>query len=202
MSYPAQPPQQQPGGNPYAQGPGGQPSGQAPGPYGQPQQQPNQFPQGQFPGQPQGGQFGGGFPQPAPARRGNVGLGLVAGLAAALVGGIVYGVILGKADFQIGWLTFGIGFLTGLVAAKLGGRNPAVVAASVVFSLFAVYVGQILGIAIAVSDGQGLDLVSVLTKNFAQLNELFKLVLDEKPIQFLFFALGGVGAFAGTKKAS
>ncbi|CAM5257623.1 hypothetical protein GCM10010329_05750 [Streptomyces spiroverticillatus] len=195
MSYSAPPPQQ-PGGNPY---------GQAPGPYGQPQQ-PNQFPQGQFPGQqPQGGQFGGGFgggyPQP-PVRRGNVGLGLLAGLGVALVGAVVYGLILGKADFQIGWLTFGIGFATGLVAAKLGGRNPLVIVASVVISLFAVYVGQILGIAIAVSDSQGLDLMSVLTKNFAQLNELFKLVLDEKPIQFLFFGLGGVGAFAGAKKAS
>ncbi|MCX5204760.1 hypothetical protein OG897_25300 [Streptomyces sp. NBC_00237] len=191
MSYPAQPPQQ-PGGNPY---------GQDPNPYGQPQQ-PNQFPQGQFPGQPQGGQFG-GYPQPAPAaRRGNVGLGLLAGLAVALVGGVVYGVIIGKADFQIGWLTFGIGFLTGLVAAKLGGRNPVVVVTSVVFSLLAVYVGDILGIAIAYSDGQGADLMSFLTQNFVQLNDAFRQLLDLEPIQFLFFALGGVGAFAGVKKAS
>ncbi len=193
MSCPAQPPQQQPGGNPY---------GQAPHPYGRPQQQPNQFPQGQFPGRQQGGRFGGGHPQPAPAaRRGNVGLALPAGLGTALVGGVVYGLILGKAEFQIGWLTFGIGFATGLVAAKLGGRNPVIIAASVVLSLFAVYVGQLFGIAVAFSDAGRADLVTLLTQGFSALNEAFRLLLDAKPIQFLFFALAGVGAFAGVKKA-
>jgi hypothetical protein len=199
MSYPAQPPQQ-PGGNPYGQGPGQPaPYGQAPNPYGQ-QQPPNQFPQGQFPGQQSGGQFGGGFPQPQP-RRGNVGLGIVVGLVVALVGAGVYGAILGSVDIQIGYLAVAIGFVSGLLAGKVGGPHPAIPVVTAVFALLAVYLGQILGISILASKlSGGASFVNVLLNDFQLVQNVWKESLE--PLTFLFFALGAVGAVSGAKKAS
>ncbi|MFD9247040.1 hypothetical protein ACFV0D_34995, partial [Streptomyces sp. NPDC059556] len=89
-------------------------------------------------------------PPPAPARD-NVALGLVAAVVAALVSAGVYGAVIGGVEREIGWAAVGVGFLTGLAAGKVGGRNPVLPVASAVLALGAVYLGQLLGIAILLS---------------------------------------------------
>ncbi|MFI5802767.1 hypothetical protein [Streptomyces sp. NPDC051561] len=197
MSYPAQPPQQ-PGGNPYAQNQPPQPGGN---PYGQnqpPQGGPNQFPGGQFP--PQQGQFGGGFPAPTPApSRGNLGLGILAALVITLVAAGIYGAIMGAVEAEVGYAAVGVGFLIGFLAAKAGGASPAVIVVSAVLSLAAVYLGQILGLAIYISKSSPIGVMEILTQHFGDLSAGWKEELDF--LSFVFLALGPIGAISGAKKA-
>ncbi|MFB7922836.1 hypothetical protein, partial [Streptomyces sp. NPDC056081] len=141
MSQPVPPPNQpqqpynaQPGGNPYGgQQPGGNPFG------------------GQQPGQP-GVPFGGApFAPPAPVRD-KVGLGLLTALVTALVAAFLYGVIAGAIEREIGYIAIGVGFLIGFAASKVGGRNPILPVVSAVLSVGAVYLGQLIGVSIILSD--------------------------------------------------
>ncbi|CAM5445186.1 hypothetical protein SBADM41S_02124 [Streptomyces badius] len=68
-------------------------------------------------------------------------------LGAAIVAGILYGVIAGSIEREVGYAAVGVGFLVGFAASKVGGSNPAVIAASAVFSIGAVYLGQLIGIS-------------------------------------------------------
>ncbi|MFJ6696000.1 hypothetical protein ACIQM4_07990 [Streptomyces sp. NPDC091272] len=185
MSYPTQPPQQ-PGGNPYAQSP-------------QPQQ-PGGNPYAQNPQPQQPGQFGGGFPAPPAPARGNAGLGILVAFVVALVTAGIYGGIMGAVEAEVGYAAVGVGFLIGFAAGKTAGRNPATAVVSAVLALVAVYLGQILGIAILAAKETPFGVMELLTQHFSLLNEVWKEDLD--PLSFLFFALGAVGAFSGTKKAA
>jgi hypothetical protein len=201
VSHPAQPPQPQPG-NPYAPQPqqpeGGNPFAQ--GRHPQAPGQPGQFPQqDQFPQGP--GQSGGGFPPaPAPARGGNLGLGLLTAFVVALVAAGVYGAIMGAVETEVGYAAVGVGFLVGFAAAKVGGFSPVIAGASAVLALAAVYAGQILGIAIFISKEAPIGVGEILTQHFSMLNAAWKEGADF--MTFLFFALGAVGAVSGSKKAA
>ncbi|MFC8271782.1 hypothetical protein ACFUJR_04395 [Streptomyces sp. NPDC057271] len=138
-------------------------------------------------------------PPPAPARD-NVALGLVAALVAALVGAGLYGGLAGAVDREIGYAAVGVGFLVGFAAGKVGGRNPALPVAGAVLSLGAVYVGQLLAIAIIL--GKELN-VSATDMFFEQFDLLTGIWSESKDFMtFLFFALAAFAAFAGSKKAS
>lgn len=204
MSQPVPPPNQpQPQdsapkpaeGNPYA---GSQPAaptgnpfgGQQPGPYGQPGQ----------PGQP-GPQFGGGTPfAPAAPARDNVGLGILAAVVAAVVAGAVYGAIIGATKHEIGYAAVGVGFLVGFASGKAGGRNPALPVLSAVFSLIAVYFGQLLGEAMIAAKDYPVTVSELFFDHFGLLNEAWK--ADSDFISYLFFAVAAVAAFSGAKKAA
>ena len=131
MSQSAPPPgPQQPGpmdGNPYAQ--------QAPAGAPYPPQ----------PGVPGGAPMAPPVPMapaaPAPVRD-NLVVGLLAAVVAAVVAAALYGVIIGATKHQIGYAAVGVGFVIGLAAGKLGGRNPVLPIASVVLALVSVYFGQ------------------------------------------------------------
>ncbi|OKJ34138.1 hypothetical protein [Streptomyces sp. CB01580] len=192
MSQPVPPPNQQPGaqpvdGNPYAgQQPGaptGNPfAGQQPGAYGQPAPA-----------------FGGApFAPPAPPRD-KVALGLVAAVVAALVGAFLYGVIAGAIEREVGYIAIGVGFLVGFAASKVGGRNPILPVVSAVLSVGAVYLGQLIGISIILSDlihqsasTLFIDHFDVLTKAWGEGSDF---------MTYVFLLLGAVAAFGGAKKA-
>lgn len=194
MSQPVPPPnQQQPqDGNPYAgQQPGaptGNPfAGQQPGPYGQP-------------GQP-GAQFGGGAPfAPVAPARNNVGLGLLAALVAALVGAFLYGLIAGSIEREVGYIAIGVGFLVGFAASKLGGQNPVLTVVSAVLSIGAVYLGQIVGVSIILSDLSDQSASSIFFDHFGDLTDAWKNEADFKT--YLFLAIGALGAIGGARKAA
>ncbi|MFE5945853.1 hypothetical protein [Streptomyces sp. NPDC056480] len=138
-------------------------------------------------------------PPPAPARD-NVALGLVAALVAALVSAGVYGAVIGGTERQIGWAAVGVGFLTGLAAGKVGGRNPVLPVASAVLALGAVYLGQLLGIAILLSKELDVSATELFLQEFGLLTEGWNATKDG--LTFLFFGIAAFAAFSGAKKAS
>ncbi|MBD2833454.1 hypothetical protein OOK43_17890 [[Kitasatospora] papulosa] len=200
MSQPVQPPNppQQPyggqpaDGNPYAgqqPAPGNPYAGQQPGaPTGNP-----------FAGQ-QPGQFAGGFPPAPPAARGNVGLGVLTALGTAIVAAILYGVIAGSIEREVGYAAIGVGFLVGFAASKVGGPLPAVGAASAVFSLGAVFLGQLVAMSMILADGLGVGFSEVFFEHFGDVVDVWKQEADF--MTYLFLLLGPVAAFGGARKAA
>ncbi|MFB6666689.1 hypothetical protein [Streptomyces parvus] len=208
MSQPVQPsnqPQQPFGGqpvdgNPYAGQPG-QPAPAAPtgNPYGQQPPAPTGNPfAGQQPGQ--GAPFGGGAPfAPAPPARNNLLLGVAVALGAAIVAGILYGVIAGSIEREVGYAAVGVGFLVGFAASKVGGSNPAVIAASAVFSIGGVYLGQLIGISMILSDLAQIPFSEVVGDHFDTVTKAWSEEADF--MTYLFLGLGAVAAVGGAKKA-
>ncbi|MEU2546487.1 hypothetical protein ABZ618_13805 [Streptomyces roseolus] len=198
MSQPVPPP-----GNPYAQGASDPSAGQNPYAQGVPGQQPagqNPFGPGasQQPGQ---NPFGAYPPAPAPApRRNNVGLGILAAVAAALVTAGIYGAILGGIEAQIGWAAVGVGFAVGFAAGKVGGSNPALPVVSALLSLGAVYLGQLVGIAVYASKEFHVSFTDIFLDDFGGLTTAWSEGKDV--MTFLFLALGAAAAFSGAKKAA
>lgn len=200
MSQPVQPPNppQQPyggqpaDGNPYAgqqPAPGNPYAGQQPGaPTGNP-----------FAGQ-QPGQFAGGFPPAPPAARGNVGLGVLTALGTAIVAAILYGVIAGSIEREVGYAAIGVGFLVGFAASKVGGPLPAVGAASAVFSLGAVFLGQLVAMSMILADGLGVGFSEVFFEHFGDVVDVWKQEADF--MTYLFLLLGPVAAFGGARSKS
>ncbi|MER7725416.1 hypothetical protein [Streptomyces sp. NPDC096323] len=169
-------------GNPYAAQPG------------QPQ-----------PGAPTGNPFGGQQPVGAPfapvaPARNNVGLGLLAAVVAALVAAALYGFIVGSVDREIGFIAVGAGFLVGFAASKAGGSNPVVTVVSAVLSIAAVYLGQLFGASVAVSDVAGQSALSFFFDHFGVLSDAWTEAAGFK--QYLFLAIGALGAVGGARKAS
>ncbi|MBT2396060.1 hypothetical protein [Streptomyces sp. ISL-100] len=145
----------------------------------------------------------GAYPQaPAPAApaRDNVALGVAAAFAAALVTAGIYGGIIGATKYQIGFAAVGVGYLIGLVAGKVGGRNPALPVVSAILSLGAVYLGQLLGLAIAISDMLRLTVTELFFENFELLTTGWK--EEAGPMSFLFLAIGAFAAFSAAKKSA
>lgn len=156
-----------------------------------------------FAGQQQGqpvGQFGGGAPfAPVPPARNNIGLGVLTALGTAIVAAILYGVIAGAIEREVGYAAVGVGFLVGFAASKVGGSNPAVIGASAVFSLAAVFLGQIVGMSVILSDALGVGFSEVFFDHFSDVLDVWKEEADF--MTYLFLALGPVSAIGGAKKA-
>ncbi|MBT2524632.1 hypothetical protein J7E91_04090 [Streptomyces sp. ISL-99] len=144
----------------------------------------------------------GAYPQtPAPAgARDNVALGVAAAFATALVSAGIYGGIIGATEYQIGFAAVGVGYLIGLAAGKAGGGNPALPVVSAILSLGAVYLGQLLGLAIAVSDVLRLTVTELFFENFPLLTTGWK--EEAGPMSFLFLAIGAFAAFSAAKKSA
>jgi len=172
---PAQPQPQPVDGNPYAQQPGAVPAPPAPGaPYAPPA-------------------------APAPLKN-NIALGLVTAVVAALVAAGIYGFVIGTTKHEIGWAAVGVGFVVGLAAGKLGGRNPALPVVSAVLALGAVYLGQLVGEAMIGADELGVNFSKVFFDHFDVVQDAWK--ADADPLTFVFFAIAAFAAFSGAKKAA
>lgn len=141
----------------------------------------------------------GATPAPAPARN-NLGLGLVAAFVAAVVSAGVYGAIIGLTKHEIGWAAVGVGFLVGLAAGRLGGRNPVLPVASAVLSLGSVYIGQLVGEAVIVAKDTTLSFSELFFQHFDVLQEAWK--ADADPLTFVFFAIAAYVAFSTARKTA
>ncbi|MDJ0466479.1 hypothetical protein [Streptomyces sp. H27-C3] len=138
-------------------------------------------------------------PAPAPVRD-NVGLGIAAAFGVALVTGGIYGAIVGATEYQIGFAAVGVGYLIGFVAGKVGGRNPALPVVAVILSLGAVYIGQLLGIAILNAEEAGATVPELFFENLDVLMEIWK--LEAGAMTFVFLAIGAFAAFSAAKKSA
>ncbi len=136
---------------------------------------------------------------PAPAQS-NVALGLVVAVVVALVTAGVYGGIVGATKYEIGYAAVGVGFVIGFAAGKVGGNNPLLPVVSAVLSLGAVYLGQLIGIAMIGADELGVSATTLFTERFDVLNQGWQETADAKT--FVFLAIGAFAAFSGAKKAA
>ncbi|QFQ94914.1 hypothetical protein F9278_00400 [Streptomyces phaeolivaceus] len=187
-------------GNPFAQQPaGGNPYAQQPAdgnPYAQQPAEGNPFAQ----------QPGAALPPPAPfappaaPARNNVALGLVVAVVTALVTAGIYGGIVGATEYEIGYAAVGVGFLIGFAAGKVGGANPLLPVVSALLSLGAVYLGQLIGIAMIGGDEIGVSAVTLFTEHFDVLTEGWSEAADA--MTFLFLAIGAYAAFSGARKGA
>ncbi|MGW7262517.1 hypothetical protein [Streptomyces sp. NPDC054842] len=189
MSNPSTPPPVPPAeqsGNPYAQGTAPQDAPPAPG-----------FPQQQgspaFPMAPMAP-----MAPTVPARAG-LGLGLAAAVGAALVAAGVYGVVIGLTKHEIGWAAVGVGFVIGLAAGRVGGRNPVLPVVSVVLSAASVYFGQLIGDAMLIAKEFGVGFSEVFFDHLDLVQEAWK--TDADPLTFVFFAIAAYVAFSSARKA-
>ncbi|MFE3854261.1 hypothetical protein ACFXPN_24340 [Streptomyces griseorubiginosus] len=193
MSQSAPPPAQPPA-QPEPQPVDGVPSAPQPADGAPYAPQPGAVPPPPAPGVPYGA-----VPAPAPVRN-NLGLGLVAAFVAALVAGGVYGAIIGLTKHEIGWAAVGVGFLVGLAAGRLGGRNPVLPVASAVLSLGSVYIGQLVGEGIIGAKETPLSFSELFFQHFDVLQEAWK--ADADPLTFLFFAIAAYVAFSTARKTA
>ncbi|MFE2421405.1 hypothetical protein [Streptomyces hokutonensis] len=139
------------------------------------------------------------YAPPAPPKN-NIALGLVTAVVAALVAAGIYGVVIGTTKHEIGWAAVGVGFVIGLAAGKLGGRNPALPVVSAVLALGAVYLGQLVGEAMIGADELGVNFSKVFFDHFDVVQDAWK--ADADPLTFVFFAIAAFAAFSGAKKAA
>ncbi|WP_327163768.1 hypothetical protein [Streptomyces zaomyceticus] len=112
----------------------------------------------------------------------------------------MYGALIGGVEREIGWAAVGVGFLVGLVAGKVGGRNPVLPVVSAVLALGAVYLGQLVGIAVLLSKQLNVSATDLFLEEFGLLTEAWSETKDG--LTFLFFAIAAFAAFSGAKKAS
>lgn len=139
-------------------------------------------------------------PVPPAPQKDNVGLGLAAALGAALVAAALYGVVIGLTKHEIGWAAVGVGFVIGLAAGKVGGRNPALGVVSAVLALGSVYIGQLVGEAMIGAKAVGVSFSELFFQHFGLVQDAWK--ADADPLTFVFFAIAAFAAFSGAKKAS
>jgi len=136
---------------------------------------------------------------PAAPVRDNVGLGLAAAFGAAVVAAGVYGAVIGTTKHEIGWAAVGVGFLIGLAAGRLGGRNPVLPVVSVILSVAAVYLGQLVGEAMIGADELNVGFSELFFQNLSVVNEAWK--ADADPLTFVFFAIAAYVAFSTARKS-
>ncbi|MFE7760455.1 hypothetical protein [Streptomyces sp. NPDC057438] len=188
------------GGNPFAQQPADA------NPYAQQPTAANPYAQQPTDGNPFAQQPGAAVPPPAPfappvaQARNNLALGLVVAVVTALVTAGVYGGIIGATEYQIGYAAVGVGFVIGFASGRIGGPNPVLPVVSALLSLGAVYLGQLIGIAMIGADEVGVSATSLFVDHFDVLTEGWSETAS--PMTFLFLALGAFAAFSGAKKAA
>ncbi|MGC4984429.1 hypothetical protein ACLQ18_27920 [Streptomyces sp. DT193] len=151
------------------------------------------FPQG--PPQP-------GFPvapvAPAAPAQGNFALGLAAAVGAGVVSAILYGLIIGLTKHEIGYAAVGVGFLVGIAAGRVGGRNQTLPVVSVIVSVAGIYLGQLIGEAMIGAKQVGLSFSTVFFDHFDVVQQAWKDEAD--PMTFLFFAIAAYVAFQSARK--
>ncbi|MFE5143803.1 hypothetical protein ACFRDV_40325 [Streptomyces fagopyri] len=190
MSQPT-PPSVPPAGNPYA----GEPADRPPVPQqGVPQQDAPAAPQGA----PQPGFPVAPFAPAAPAR-GNFALGLAAALGAGLVSAVLYGIVIGLTKHEIGYAAVGVGFLVGIAAGRAGGRSQSLPVAGVIFSVAAIYLGQLIGEAMIIAKQVGVGFNEVFFDHLGFVQDSWK--ADADPLTFVFFAVAAYVAFQSARKA-
>ncbi|MEU8792014.1 hypothetical protein [Streptomyces sp. NPDC048643] len=200
MSQTTPPPGPPVDNNPYA----GQPAAPADNnPYAGQAAQPT-APQQGFPQQagPQGAPQP-GFPvapvAPSAPVRNNLVLGVVAALGAGVISAILYGVIVGATKHEIGYAAVGVGFLVGIATGRLGGRNQTLPVFSVIVSVAAIYLGQLIGEAMIGAKQLGVGFNELFFDHIDWVQDAWKSEAD--PLTFLFFAIAAYVAFQSTRKA-
>jgi len=192
MSHPTPPSVPPADTNPYADAPAAPVEQQPAGPQGEPHQAaPQAVPQPGFPVAPVA-------PAPAPVA-GNSALGVLAAVGAGVLSAILYGLIVGLTKHEIGYAAVGVGFLVGIAAGRVGGRSQTLPVISVIVSVAAVYLGQLIGEAMLGAKEIGVSFSTIFFDHFDVVQAAWKDEAD--PLTFVFFAIAAYVAFQSTRKA-
>jgi hypothetical protein len=130
----------------------------------------------------------------------NLLMGLISGGIAMVVGATAWGAITYFTQYQIGWMSIGVGFLVG-VAIRFFGKGKTLIfgISGAVLALIGCLLGNLIYYsgAIAVQEGTSFfNVFSFLLLNPAAIIEIFMLAFDFRDI--LFYALA---AYAGLSAA-
>ncbi|MEU6277688.1 hypothetical protein ABZ871_35620 [Streptomyces populi] len=144
-----------------------------------------------------------GFPiapvAPTAPARDNFPLGLVASIGAGVVSAILYGLVIGLTKHEIGYAAVGVGFLVGIAAGRVGGRSQTLPVVSVIVSVAAIYLGQLIGEAMIGAKEIGVSFGTVFFDHFDAVQQAWKDQAD--PLTFVFFAVAAYVAFQSARKA-
>ena len=128
----------------------------------------------------------------------NLFMGLLGGGAAMLVGAIAWGAITYFAEYQIGWMSIGVGFLVGLAIRFFGrGKTLTFGFSGAVLALLGCLLGNLIFYAGAIAQQEGASFLEVfffLLLNPAAAMEVFTIAFEFMDI--LFYALAAYAGFS------
>lgn len=95
----------------------------------------------------------------------NLALGVGAGIVAAIIGAVIWAVITVTTNYQIGWMAVGVGFLVGYAVKFFGKGTTQIFGISgAVIALLGCVAGNVLTVAILVSNQEHITLMTVLSR--------------------------------------
>jgi|SRR5215211_2963570 len=128
----------------------------------------------------------------------NLLMGLIGGVIAMLVGAIAWGAISYFTEYQIGWMSVGVGFLVG-VAIRFFGKGKTIVfgISGAILALIGCLLGNLIFYSGIIAHEEGVSFLNVfflLLLNPAAAIEVFTLAFDFMDI--LFYALAAYAGFS------
>jgi hypothetical protein len=119
----------------------------------------------------------------------NLVFGIVGGIVAAAVGASIWALITVAANYQIGWMAVGVGFLVGFAVRICGkGIDKAFGIVGAILSLLGCFAGNLLTTCIVISRHQNIPFLDLLSRlNFEVIAELTTATFN--PMDLLFYAI-------------
>jgi hypothetical protein len=123
-------------------------------------------------------------------------MGFMGGIGAATIGAIIWAIITATANYQIGWMAVGVGFLVGFAVRQFGkGIDTSFGIVGAALSLLGCLAGNLFSVCIVVSRQEGMAILEVLSRlNPEIVVGLMKATFS--PIDLLFY---GIAIYEGYK---
>ncbi|WP_431034186.1 hypothetical protein ACQYWQ_11145 [Streptomyces sp. P6-2-1] len=135
-----------------------------------------------------------------PEGTGRLVAGIVAALVVALVTAGIYGWLIGAMEREVGYAAIGVGLLVGLATGRIGGRSPVLPVVAALFSLGAVYAGQLVGEAAMGAKQLPVSTRTLLTDHLGLVQDAWK--ADADFLTVVFFLIAAAAAFSATRKGA
>jgi hypothetical protein len=125
-------------------------------------------------------------------------MGLIGGGIAMLAGAIAWGAITYFTQYQIGWMSIGVGFLVGVAIRFFGkGKTLTFGVSGAVLALIGCLLGNLIFYSVIIAQEESASFLNVffwLLVNPAALLEVFTIAFDFKDI--LFYAIAAYAGFS------
>jgi len=126
----------------------------------------------------------------------NLAMGVFAGFVAAIAGAAAWGVVTAYAEYQIGWMAIGIGFIVGFAVRIVGkGIDTSFGVISAVLSLFGCVLGNLWTMTYFIAAQQGVPLL----KAVSQLNPDIAVKIMVSTFNYMDLVFYGLALYFGYK---